>query len=204
MLTDSEIASFWRACDRVSVPFGAMFRIMLLCGVRLREAAGMRRSELVEGIWSLPGSRTNGRSLKLALPPSALQIIESVPRVNDEFVFSTGKTAVSGFSKAKKALDTAMSEVAGKPLQDFRLHDLRRTFASGLAALGVALPVIERLLNHISESFGGVQGVYQSHEFEDEKREALARWAQHVAGLVSDQPSNVATLSDKKRGGDER
>ena len=201
VLTDSEIATFWRACDRVSVPFGAMFRVMLLCGVRLREAAGMRRSELVEGIWSLPGSRTkNGRSLTLALPPPALQIIKSVPRVNDEFVFSTGKTAVSGFSKAKKALDTAMSEVAGKPLQDFRLHDLRRTFASGLAALGVALPVIERLLNHISESFGGVQGVYQRHEFEVEKREALARWAQHVAGLVSDQPSNVSKLSDKKRG----
>jgi integrase len=199
VLTDSEIATFWKACDRVSVPFGAMFRVMLLCGVRLREAAGMRRCELVEGIWSLSGSRTkNGRSLTLALPLPTLQIIESVPRVNDEFVFSTGKTPVSGFSKAKKVLDTAMSEVAGKPLQEFRLHDLRRTFASGLAALGVTLPVIERLLNHVSGTFGGVAGVYQRHEFAAEMADALARWAQHVASLVGDMPSNVATLSKRR------
>src|SRR5262249_18347997 len=144
----------------------------------------------------------NGRSLTLALPPPALQIIESIPRVSDNFVFSTGTTAVSGFSKAKKALDAAMSEIAGKAPEEFRLHDLRRTFASGLAALGIALPVIERLLNHISGSFGGVQGVYQRFEFEVEKREALARWAQHVAGLVGDQPSNVSKLFDEKRGGD--
>ena len=201
MLTDSEIATFWRACDRVSVPFGAMFRVMLLCGVRLREPAGMRRSELVDGIWSLPGSRAkNGRSLTLGLPPLALQIMESVPRVNDEFVFSTGKTAVSGFSKAKKALDTAMAEIAGKPVVPWRLHDLRRTAASGMAALGVQLPVIEKVLNHVSGSFGGIVGVYQRHEFAAEMTEALARWAVHVQGLVAERSGNVVEIGRRGDG----
>jgi integrase len=201
VLTDNEIAIFWKACDRVSVPFGALFRILLLTGVRLREAARCRRNELADGIWSIPGGRTkNGKGLSLTLPPLALQIIESVPHISDEFVFSTGKTPVSGFGKAKKALDTAMVEVAGKPVEEFRLHDLRRSFASGLASLGVALPVVERLLNHISGSFGGVAGVYQRYEFGPEKAEALQRWATHIEGLVSDRPSNVANMSDKKRG----
>ena len=91
-----------------------------------------------------------------------------------------------------------MAKVATGSVPPWRLHDLRRSFASGLAALGVQLPVIERLLNHVSGSFGGVAGVYQRHEFAAEMTEALARWAQHVAGLVGDKPSNVATLS--KRG----
>jgi integrase len=200
VLTDNEIAVLWRACDRVSVPFGAMFRLLLLTGVRLREAAGMRRDELVAGVWSIPGNRTkNGKQLSLSLPPLAMQIIEGVPHVSDEFVFSTNKTtAVSGFGKAKKALDTAMAEVAGKPVQEFRLHDLRRSFASGLASLGVVLPVVERLLNHISGSFGGVAGVYQKYEFGPEKAEALQRWAQHVEGLVSDKPNNVIGMTSKR------
>jgi integrase len=200
VLTENEIAIFWKACDRVSVPFGALFRTLLLTGCRLREASEMTHGELVDGVWAIPGNRTkNGRPLSLTLPPLALRIIESVPHVSDEFVFSTGKTAVSGFSKAKKALDTAMAEIAGKPLQEFRLHDLRRSFASGLASLGVALPVVERLLNHVSGSFGGVAGVYQRYEFGPEKAEALQRWAQHVEGLVEGRPANVTPIHKKKR-----
>jgi integrase len=200
-LSDAEVAVLWKACDRVSVPFGAMFRVMLLCGVRLREAAGMTRDELVGGTWSIPASRTkNGRSLTLELAPLALDTINTLKTIGDTYVFTTnGRSAVSGFSKAKKALDLAMAEVAGKPVAKFRLHDLRRTFVSGLAALGVALPVIERLVNHISESFGGVQGIYQRHKFEDEMREALVRWATHIEGLVAGKPSNVSMLSGKKR-----
>lgn len=202
VLTDNEITIFWKACDRVSVPFGALFRILLLTGVRLREAAGMRRNELADGVWSIPGNRTkNGKGLSLTLPPLAMQIIEAVPHVSDEFVFSTNKTtAVSGFGKAKKALDTAMTKVAGKPVQEeFRLHDLRRSFASGLASLDVALPVVERLLNHISGSFGGVAGVYQKYEFGPEKTKALQRWATHVEGLVEGRPDNVIGMASKRR-----
>jgi integrase len=73
-----------------------------------------------------------------------------------------------GFSQAKKHLD---AQLAGVPT--FTIHDLRRTAASGLAALGVQLPVIEKVLNHQSGSFRGVCGVYQLHSYSAEKRAAL-------------------------------
>ena len=64
------------------------------------------------------------------------------------------------------------------------LHDLRRTVASGMAALGVNLPVIEKLLNHVSGSFAGIVGVYQRHSFSDEKRAAMLAWARNVEAIV--------------------
>ena len=53
-----------------------------------------------------------------------------------------------------------------------------------MAKLGVQLPVIEKILIQISGLFGGIVGVYQRHEFMDEKRDALQRWADHIVGLV--------------------
>lgn len=55
----------------------------------------------------------------------------------------------------------------------WRLHDLRRTVASGMAKLGINIAVIERVLNHTSGTFAGIVGVYQRHEFTEEKRRAL-------------------------------
>ncbi len=75
-----------------------------------------------------------------------------------------------------------MDERSGVP--DWRLHDLRRTSASGLAAIGVQLPVIERLLNHVSGSFGGIVGVYQRYDFMPEMRDAIRRREAHVASIV--------------------
>ena len=77
----------------------------------------------------------------------------------------------------------------------WRLHDLRRTLASGMQKLGVALPVTEKILNHVSGSFGGIVGVYQTHDYADEKRRALDAWGGFVAGLAGDKArKNVVRL----------
>ena len=68
----------------------------------------------------------------------------------------------------------------GKRLDHWTFHDLRRTMASGMARLGIALPVIEKVLNHSSGTFRGIVGVYQRHSYAEEKRVALDRWAAHV------------------------
>lgn len=203
-LSDAEIVTLWKAADAVGGPFGALAKTLLLTGCRLREASGMRRAEVEDdGTWTIPSSRSkNHRPLALPLPKLALEIIAAVPVIESKagLVFTTnGKTPVSGFSKAKRQLDAAMAKVAGKPVEPWRIHDLRRTAASGMAALGIQLPVIEKVLNHASGSFGGIVSVYQKHEFKDEKREALRRWAAHVEGLVADQPSNVTPLPKPKR-----
>jgi integrase len=83
-------------------------------------------------------------------------------------------TPFSGWSKAKSALDTA-SGVSG-----WWLHDLRRTLATGLQRLGVRLEVTEAVLNHLSGSRAGVIGIYQRHDWAEEKRSALDAWSAHL------------------------
>jgi integrase len=200
VLTDAEIVAFWHGSDAIGAPFGSCFQIMLLTGARLREVAGMTRAELdADGVWTVPGSRTkNGRSLTLTLPPLAREIIGSLPVIEGGFVFTTtGRTPISGFSRAKHDLDAAVAKSVGRAVP-FRLHDLRRTFVTGLAALGVALPVVERAVNHVSGSFGGVAGVYNKHDYRAEVVEALRRWATHVAGMVAERANLVAMKKAKR------
>ena len=108
-----------------------------------------------------------------------LDAMKSARFAGSDFVFTgTGRSPVSGFSKAKRELDALIAAENGEPIgPPWRLHDLRRTGASKMPRLGVALPVVEKILNHTSGSFGGVVGVYQRHSFADEKRQALETWA---------------------------
>ena len=63
-----------------------------------------------------------------------------------------------------------------------------------MAKLGISLPVIEKILNHVSGSFSGIVAVYQRHDFAEEKRKALEAWANHVAAVVADKPTKVVSL----------
>ena len=147
----------------------------------------------------------------MPLSSAAEGVLDGVVRVAGEkgFAFTTtGKTPVSGFSRAKAKLDEKMlailqkeaTEGGGDPekvvLQPWRIHDLRRTVASGMARLGINLPVIERVLNHVSGSFGGIVGVYQRHEFQDEKQAALEAWGRFVMSLAEPH-ENVLNLRNR-------
>ena len=189
VLADAEIRTFWHACDQVGEPFGQVLKTLLLTGCRLREVAGMMRSELSDdGIWAIPGSRTkNHRQHVLTLPRAVRSIIKSVKPIAGDFVFTTNGTApINSWSKIKRRLDEVM-----KPAQPWRLHDLRRTAASGMQRLKVRSEVIERALNHVSGTFRGVAGIYQRDPMTEDVREALQRWADHVSGLTSGKSDNV-------------
>ena len=139
-------------------------------------------------LWTIPKERVkNGVAHAVPLSAAALAVLAALPRIGDgtaDLVFTTnGRTPVQGFGKAKNRLDLATSADGG-PLAPWRLHDLRRTAATGMARLGVMLPVVERVLNHTSGTFGGVAGVYQRHDFAAEKREGLDRWGQHIERLT--------------------
>ena len=82
-----------------------------------------------------------------------------------------------------------MEQVQGPPhrqsgVTDWTLHDLRRTVATGLQKLGVRLEVTEAVLNHVSGSRAGIVGIYQRHEWAEEKRAALDAWGARVAAIV--------------------
>lgn len=103
---------------------------------------------------------------------------------------TTGLTPISGITKAKLALDAAIAKARKKdgPLDGWRIHDLRRTMATGFQRLGVRFEVTEATLNHISGAKGGVAGIYQKHNWAEEKRTALDAWARHVAAITADKP----------------
>jgi hypothetical protein len=107
------------------------------------------------------------------------------------FTTNDGRSAVSGFSKSKRRVHEAMTQLACEETSDsefniarWTLHDLRRTFSTQLHALGVAPHVIEAALNHVSGHKGGVAGVYNVYEYLDEKRDALERWARWIALVI--------------------
>jgi integrase len=201
VLSDDELRWFWGACARIDEPFGPMFRVLLLTGARLREVAGMTHGELSGSTWTIPGARAkNGCEHQVPLPPAAQEIIAGVRRIAGKpgYVFTTnGRTPVSGFSVAKKRLDREMAALAkrdGAELKPWRLHDLRRTAATGMARAGADLHVIERALNHVSGSFGGIVGVYQRHKYEAEVKAALEAWGRFVINLVEGKADNALEL----------
>jgi integrase len=155
--------------------------------VKLLILTGQRRGEITQLTGSMVGEDTitipawlakNSREHTLPLGSMAKAIL--TPRVGKDICFfpALGKeTPFNGYSKCKPKLEKRAD------VRDWTLHDLRRTFASGLAAQGVQLPVIERLLNHISGSFGGIVGVYQRYDYMPEMRDAMARWESVVRNL---------------------
>ncbi len=208
VLSDDELALVWRAADGIGYPFGPIVKMLILTGARRDEVGAMTWAEvdLAGRLWTLPAERAkNGVAHEIPLSDSALKILESLPRIGEKptFVFTTtGMTPVSGWSRAKTSLDAAILKAMRKddpearPLPDWRVHDLRRTVATDMAGLGVALPVVEKILNHTSGSFGGVAGVYQRFAFSNEKRAALDAWARRLDAIVSGtEESNVVALA---------
>ena len=190
VLSDDELVAVWRGARELAWPFGEAVKLLILTGARREEIGALRWSEIADGQIRLKGERTkNGDTHDIPLSTAALAALEEVTAIADsEFVFTTtGKTPVSGWSRAKQLLDKAV------PIEPWRIHDLRRTVATGLQRQGVGLQVVEAVLGHISGSRAGIVGVYQRHEFADEKRKALEAWGRYVVSL--EKPSeNVLTL----------
>jgi integrase len=200
---DSELAEIWQAAAKLEWPFEPAVKLLMLTGQRREEVGQMRWTELKlsEGVWTLPATRTkNGQPHDIHLSPLAIKIIRTVKFIEDcDLVFTTnGETTISGWSKAKRRLDEeiaaarraqarARGEDADKvrPMSDWRIHDLRRSVATGLSNLGVAPIVADRILNHVPKKHKGqVMFVYNRAEYTKERREALELWARHLQQIT--------------------
>ena len=194
VLTDDELRVLWLACGHEGAS-GEAIRLMTLTGARRGEVGEMSRREVDQDhqLWNLPAERTkNGRPHTIPLSTQAWTLIEARPRfAGCDFVFAIdGKRAVNNWDEVKHRI----SAKAGITASSWRLHDLRRTCASGMQKLGVSVPVIEKALNHISGTFRGIVGVYQTHDYADEVRIALQRWADRVEEIVGSKPAKVVKL----------
>jgi integrase len=213
VLTDVELLAFWRATERTGYPYGPLYRLLLLSGLRLNEVADASWSEfdLVKGIWTIPAARMKGkngtaRPHTVPLTADIKAILESLPRFNGgEYLFSTtnGGSPVWVSDKVKRRLDTAMLETMqklsadrGETSRNVKLpawinHDLRRTLRSRLLELRVSADIAEAILAHVKP---GIRGVYDRDELLDEKCEALELWASALRAVTSSKTISVKAV----------
>jgi integrase len=182
VLSEEELAQVILAARKIGGPYGDIVEFLSLTGQRRQEVAGMRWDELDlrQPVWTLPKSRTkNAKEHVIQLSEQSVAVLNR-QTVRGPFVFSIlGTKPFQDFSRAKRQLDT-LSGVAG-----WRLHDLRRTCVSGMARLGVAPHVADKILNHQCGTISGVAAVYQRHEFLAERQQALDLWGARVGEMLN-------------------
>jgi len=211
ILSDDELRALWRATERLGYPYGPLYRLLALTGLRLGEACGARWSEfdLARNEWTIPAERMKKvkggpKAFVVPLTDAAIEVLSTLPRFNSgDFLFSNnyGKRPLRPnlFSDPKERLDRLMLDELRKTapdperveLPDFVNHDIRRTVRTHLSALRIAEEVREAVLAHARP---GIKGVYDKYGYIEEKREALALWNARLRSIVEPPPANVVQL----------
>jgi integrase len=183
VLEDRELGSIILAARQIGEPYGGIVELLALTGQRREEVAQMVLDELdfSQRVWTIPKSRTkNAKAHVVHLSSQSLTLLKRSDNRGPYVFSSVGTKPFQEFSKAKRELDR-LSGVTG-----WRLHDLRRTCVSGMARLGIAPHVADKILNHQSGTISGVAAVYQRHDFLEERRGALDRWGVHVGKILEE------------------
>jgi integrase len=187
-LSDEELRAVWSAAEASGALFDRYVQFLLLTAVRRTEAAGMTRAELAGTDWVIPPARMKGkREFLLPLSRAALGVLGKLPAIGkpDGFVFThDGTRPIGGYTQGK-ALLQKRSSTSG-----WTLHDLRRTARTLMTRAGVPADHAERCLAHV---IGGVRGIYDRHEYLEEKRLAFERLAAQIDRIVNPQ-QNVVPL----------
>jgi integrase len=192
VLNDDELGSVIKAARKIGRAYGGIVEFLALTGQRREEVAQATWDEfdLEQRLWSLPNHRTkNGKAHIVHLSDEALAVLRQTPK-RGHFVFSdSGTKPFQALSWGKRELD----RLSG--VKDWCLHDLRRTCVSGMARLGVAPHVADKILNHQAGTISGVAAVYQRHDFMAERKDALQRWGSHVLLALLRPPDSIRMVA---------
>jgi integrase len=182
ILDDSELTQVILAARKIGGPYGAIVEFLALTGQRREEVACLDWEELdlAQRIWTIPKARTkNGKAHIVHLSRQALAVLERTERRGLLAFTLLGTKPFQDFTHAKRRLDQ-LSGVA-----EWHLHDLRRTCVSGMARLGIAPHIADKILNHQGGTISGVAAVYQRHDFLAERRAALDEWGAHLDRILA-------------------
>jgi integrase len=181
VLSDQELAAVWREAG--DGDFGRAIKLLILTGQRRTEVGGMQWRELSGTTWTIPAGRSkNGHEHALVLGETVLDIIKGTPRiVGREYLFGARASGFTTWQHGKRAIDARL----GDRVEPWRLHDLRRTFATRLCDLGTAPHVVEQILNHRSGHRAGIVGVYNHSRYEPEVKAAVELWDRHIRELIA-------------------
>lgn len=183
-LSDEEIRIVWHAASEQGI-FGALVKFLLLTCQRREKASTIKRSDLRRNLWEIASEKREKTSAgALRLPRMAMDIIDAQPIYNSNpYVFpaESGRGPLNSFSQRKAELDALVLQRLPN-IENWTLHDLRRTGRSLLSRAKVSGEIAERVLGH---ALPGVEGTYNRHDFLDEKSEALEKLAALVAEIVT-------------------
>jgi integrase len=210
ILTNDELFALWRAAERLPYPHGQVYKILMLTALRLNEAADATWFEFnfTEKVWIIPAARMKGKYSKarphaVPLTDDMLALLEKLPRFNSgDHLFSTtsGASPVWMTDKVKKRVDArmlrtlrALARRRGDDPDKVTLprwvnHDIRRSVRSQLSRLKVSEEAREAVMAHVRP---GIKGVYDRHDYLDEKRGALVAWESRLRSIVDPPPANV-------------
>ena len=178
VLSEEEIAAIWK--NLPDDDFGRIIKLLILTGSREDEIGSLAWSEINGDEINLPAERCkNGHAHTVHLSKLAL---EQLPerREGRDLVFGRGKGGYQGYDKCKKVLDAKLD--FDKP---WRIHDIRRSVATHMAEIGILPHIIEATLNHLSGHKSGIAGVYNRATYDDERADALDKWASHVKHILA-------------------
>jgi integrase len=186
ILTPDELGAVYRTARRSTGHFPAIVALLVLTGQRRGEMAALQWDWISGDIIEFPAFvAKNNRPWTIPLGPEAQNLLAGISKmVGSPYVFpalrqaKTTTTTFAGWGRPKARFD-AECGVTG-----WTLHDLRRTFSSNMAALGVPQIVVEKLLNHVS---GGTQSpisqVYNRYSYLQEMRQAVLTYERWLATL---------------------
>ena len=189
VLSEKELAAIYRAAVDGNNTFSRIIALLVLTGQRRGEIVALRWQwvDTEERIITLPAFVTkNRREHKFPYGDAVAAVLERIPRQGD-LLFPASRLHVNGkptsvfngWPKCKVAFDKSVG------ITNYQLHDLRRTFATNLAALNTLPHVVERLLNHSSGTISGVAAIYNRHAYMAEMREAIQKWEKYLAVLIN-------------------
>jgi integrase len=212
ILSDAEIAALWRTTEPMGYPYGPLYRLLLLSGLRLSEVSKASWSEfdMKERVWTVPAARmkktgTEAKPHMVPLTDAILEVIETLPRFKSgNFLFSNKNGTVpikaNHFNRPKRQLDGSVLKILQKndvqaELPDWVNHDIRRTVRTKLSALRIPEEVRKAVLAHARP---GIKGHYDMHDYLDEKRDALTQWAAKLRTIVDPSQSVVVELRGRR------
>lgn len=193
VIADHELKDIWLQCSDMEQPFPSIIKLLVLTGQRRGEAASVKWTDIdkEKKLWTIPREVTKSdREHIVPLSDMALEIIEAMPKLGNYIFSTTGKRPFENFSRDKKILlgliDNVRKQRNEASARKWRIHDIRRTVASGMARLDVSPHVVEKLLNHKTGTISGVAAVYNRYQYAPQMREAVNMWADHIKKILED------------------
>jgi integrase len=203
-LSDAEIGWFWTATERLDWAYRGALRMLLLTGQRRGMVQHMTWDELdlERRTWTVAAAKMKtGKTHEIALNDLAMQVLAEARPITasaNGLVWTNDGRPLGDFSHAKSRIDATMTEIAGKAVAPWHVHDLRRTMTHGLAAMGIAPHVADKILAHSSGAISGTAAVYNKFAYLDERHDALAAWGRKIEEIIGARPSNVTVLAAKR------